>query len=126
MLVTSTKATPSARAISPAHGLNRPEPRSTFPAAQMLRTVSDRTMGVAPLARVSAMNFRIYHPKVCTTSCLPVTWLSISWLSSPRPGSEPRARCVSLIGPPSLWPNWISTKSPVFTSASTLSHRPSV
>jgi hypothetical protein len=48
------------------------------------------------------------------------------------PGSEPRARngCFepggsSLMAPPSLTPNWISTISPGFTSATNLSHEPS-
>jgi len=91
MFVRSTNATFPSLATWAAHPLNRPEPRSTLPSFQMFRTVSDRTIGVAPLALVSATYFRMYHPKVCTTSSRWVSWLWISCVSSPRPGSDPRA-----------------------------------
>ena len=67
----------------------------------------------------------MYQPNECTTSRCFVSRLSITTESSPSPGSEARARSESLIAPPSLWPNSISTTSPGFTSVMSRSHSPS-
>ena len=87
--------------------------------------MSESTIGVAPFAFVSAIIFRTYQPNECTTSRFFVSRLSITTESSPSPGSEPRARSVSLIAPPSLCPNSMSTTSPGFTSAMSRSQSPS-
>src|SRR5829696_1448938 len=120
------KRTPAARATCADQVPYWPEPRSIWPSFQRLRTVSESTIGVAPFAFVSAIILRRYQPNECTTSCRFVIRLSIATESSPIPGSEPRARSVSLIAPPSLWPNSISTTSPGFTSAISWSHNPSL
>src|SRR5215218_5483891 len=117
--------TPALFAISAAHALYRPEPRSTWPSFHRLRTVSESTIGVAPFAFVSAIIVRMYQPKLWTTSCFFVSRLSIDTESGPSPGKEPRARSESLIAPPSLWPNSMSTMSPGFTPAIRSAHRPS-
>jgi hypothetical protein len=58
-LVTSTKGTPSALAISADHLENCPLPRSTLPSFQILRTVSESTTGNAPAAFVSEIIWRM-------------------------------------------------------------------
>jgi hypothetical protein len=61
-LVTSMKATFCDLAISAAHSPKCPEPRSTLPSFQMLRTVNESTIGVAPLAFASEIILRMYQP----------------------------------------------------------------
>jgi len=80
-----------------------------LPSFQILRGIREHTMGVAPFARASAMNLFKYQPKLWTTSCCLVSWLSISCVSSPVPLREARARKLSLTAPSSLWPNCIIT-----------------
>src|SRR5207237_8347570 len=75
-LVTSINKTFCDFATSAAHSPYFPGPRSTRPFFQMLRTVNDRTIGVAPFALVSAIIFRMYQPKVWTNSCFLVSRLS--------------------------------------------------
>ena len=69
-------------------------------------------IGVAPLAFTSAIILRTYQPKVWIVSCFFVMTLSISVVSSPMPGREPRERhfsrgtdASSLTGLASLCPN---------------------
>ena len=62
MAVASTNGTPVARAIPAAHSSIRPDSRSTLPSFQTLRTVRERTIGVAPFERASATIRRIYQP----------------------------------------------------------------
>ena len=82
---------------------------------QILRTVSESTIGVAPFALRLGDELAACTSRRCAPFPACRRAVVNSCDSSPMPGSEPRAR--SLSGAlPSLWPNWISTKSPGFNS----------
>ena len=82
--------------------------RAILPFSQMLRGISEQTIGVAPFARVSATYLCRYQPKVWTVCP------SRSSALHPCPVRAP-------VRPLSLCPNCIMTMSPGFSIASTIS-----